>query len=189
MAHASFICHPREEPADGLDRPLGLRARDYPRKLLLQIGEVVFRIPAIHIQRRSDRAAKEVLVRANPIDEFWRLELQHRQGNDVLEAAESRQDAQLRLQRVRKPPNLPYGGEPIVQKRQVDAAPPLVVEVLLPVGKRIENRVDILEKHPLQVTRGNRRQAHRNLDYLLQIIGPIALLDFAQSPRNYLLIE
>lgn len=52
MTHASYICHPREEPTDGLDRPLVLRARDYPRKLLLQIGEVVFRIPDIHIQRR-----------------------------------------------------------------------------------------------------------------------------------------
>ena len=93
MTHASYICHPREKPADGLDRPLGLRARDYPRKQLLQIGEAVFRIHVIHIQRRSDRAAKEVLVHANPINELWHLELQHRQGDDVLEAAESRQDA------------------------------------------------------------------------------------------------
>lgn len=92
-------------------------------------------------------------MHANPIDDFWHLELQHRKGDDVLEAAESRQDGQLRLQRVREPPNLPYGGEPIVQKRQADAVPPLVVKVLPPVGKRFENRVDVLEEYPLQIAR------------------------------------
>lgn len=92
-------------------------------------------------------------MRANRINEFWHLELQHRQGDNVFEAAESRQDAQFRLQRVREPPNFPYGEEPIVQKRQADAVLPLVVEVLPPVGKRLENRVDVLEKYPLQIAR------------------------------------
>ena len=73
--------------------------------------------------------------------------------------------------------------------RQADAAPPLVVEVLLSVGKRLENRVDIFEKNPPQVARGNGRQARRDLDYLLQAFSAIALLDFAQSPRNHLLVK